>query len=255
LDPGAAFLIDAGTFLVAVACLSLMRRVPRVSVAPRTVRGALREVAEGFGFVRSQPWLWGTLAAASLSLLAFYGPFQVLLPFLVKNQLHAGSGTFGVIRAVGGVGALVTALAMAQRGLPGRCVTVMFGAWALQSGLLAGFAVGAGAWLFAVVSLASGALGALGNVVWGVLMNTLVPDQIRGRVASLDWLVSIGLVPISFGLAGPLAAAVGARTTLLAAGLLGAVAMLSFLLVPGLRDPERRLASGPARSVALDEAG
>jgi hypothetical protein len=52
-----------------------------------------------------------------------------------------------------------------------------------------------------------------------------------------------------------LAAAVGARTTLLAAGLLGAVAMLSFLLVPGLRDPERRLASGPARSVALDEAG
>ena len=53
LRPGAAFLVDAGTFVVAVAALSCMRRVPRVAAAPRSVRGALREVGEGFAFVRS----------------------------------------------------------------------------------------------------------------------------------------------------------------------------------------------------------
>jgi MFS family permease len=59
-------------------------------------------------------WLWGTLAAASLSLLAYFGPIQVLLPFLVKNDLHAGGATFGAIRAAGGASAIVAAFAVAQ---------------------------------------------------------------------------------------------------------------------------------------------
>ena len=56
---GVAFLVDAGTFVVAVVMLSLMRRVPRVAAAPRSVRAAVREVGEGFAFVRSQPWCGG----------------------------------------------------------------------------------------------------------------------------------------------------------------------------------------------------
>ena len=39
-----------------------------------------------------------------------------------------------------------------------------------------------------------------------------------GRVSSLDWLISIGLLPISFAVTGPVAAAIGAQTTLVAAG-------------------------------------
>lgn len=213
-----------------------------MTAAPRSVRAALREVGEGFAFVRGQPWLWGTLAAACLSLLAFFGPYQVLLPYLVKNQLHLGSGAFGLVRAASGVGAIASAFLMGQRGLPRRCVIVMFCAWALQSGLLIGFALATGLWVFAVISLLSGGLSAVGNVVWGTLMNTLVPDALRGRVSSFDWLVSIGLIPVSFALTGPLAAALGASATLLVAGGAGATAMIAFLAVPGLRDPERRLA-------------
>lgn len=141
LRPGAAFMIDAGTFVVAVVALSCMRRVPRVTAPARSARAALREVGEGFAFVRSQPWLWGTLAAACLSLLAFFGPYQVLLPFLVKNRLHLGSGAFGLVRAASGIGAILSAFFLGQRGLPRRCVTVMFCAWALRSGLLIGFAL------------------------------------------------------------------------------------------------------------------
>ena len=56
---------------------------------------ARRELGEAVVFVRSQPWLWATLVAASLSLLLFLGPLEVLLPFVVRNDLHAGAWGYG----------------------------------------------------------------------------------------------------------------------------------------------------------------
>jgi hypothetical protein len=59
-----------------------------------------------------------------------------------------------------------------------------------------------------------------------------------GRVSSLDWFASAGLVPVSFALTGPVAAAYGASKTLFAAGMAGGILMLLCLLVPDLRAPE-----------------
>jgi hypothetical protein len=59
-----------------------------------------------------------------------------------------------------------------------------------------------------------------------------------GRVSSFDWFVSMGLIPLSFAVTGPVAELLGARTTLAVAGLLGAVTLV-FLYVPGVRDPEQ----------------
>ena len=61
-----------------------------------------------------------------------------------------------------------------------------------------------------------------------------------GRVSSLDWLISIGLLPLSFALTGPVSAAIGAQATLVAAGALGAVVTLSALFLPGMRAVEGR---------------
>jgi len=55
----------------------------------------------------------------------------------------------------------------------------------------------------------------------------------------LDWLVSTGLVPVSFALTGPVSEAIGPGTTLVAGGLVGAVLMGALLFYPGVRDPER----------------
>ena len=60
-----------------------------------------------------------------------------------------------------------------------------------------------------------------------------------GRVSSLDWLISIGLLPLSFALTGPVSALVGAQATLVIAGVAGAAVTLGGLLVPGVRDIER----------------
>jgi DHA3 family tetracycline resistance protein-like MFS transporter len=65
-----------------------------------------------------------------------------------------------------------------------------------------------------------------------------VPAALLGRVSSLDWLISISLLPISFALTGPAAAAVGARTTLAIAGIAGAALTVAALFLPGMRDVE-----------------
>lgn len=59
-----------------------------------------------------------------------------------------------------------------------------------------------------------------------------------GRVSSLDWLISIGLLPLAFALTGPVSAAIGVQATLVGAGLLGALVTLAGLLVPGVRSIE-----------------
>jgi DHA3 family tetracycline resistance protein-like MFS transporter len=84
-----------------------------------------------------------------------------------------------------------------------------------------------------------GALGGVGNIVWGTLMQTRVPGRLLGRVSSVDWLFSIALVPLSFALVGPLAEAFGTRTVLFCAGISGALVTVAFFMVPGVRDPER----------------
>jgi DHA3 family tetracycline resistance protein-like MFS transporter len=76
-------------------------------------------------------------------------------------------------------------------------------------------------------------------VYWFTLVQRLVPSSLLGRVSSLDWLVSTAGVPLSFALVGPVAAAIGARQTLILAGAAGATVILAFaILIPGTRDPE-----------------
>jgi len=247
---GTAFLLDGATFLVP-ACMLVAIRTPRCPAAADAPRqGSFAGIGDAIRFVRANPWLWRTLVAAGLTLLLFVGPSQVLLPFVVKNVLHAGSGTLGAIRACGGAGAVIAALAVSQRGLPGWPVRAMLAGWALQCLTLAGYALVSDAWLFGAIALIGGGFGAAGNVVWGTLMKTQVPNEVLGRVASLDFLVSIGLVPLSLAITGPVAQAVGAQTTLLCGGALAAATMLFFARLA----PSRNRTPGDLRRPRPDAA-
>src|SRR5207249_9933747 len=59
-----------------------------------------------------------------------------------------------------------------------------------------------------------------GEIVWQTMLQRRVPNELLGRVASVDWFVSAALVPVSFVLTGPVAAAVGASKTVFAAGII-----------------------------------
>jgi len=234
---GEAFLLDAGTF--GLSALALMAMSARPIARSGGGTSAMREVKQGLSFVRSHTWLWGTLTAASIGLLLFWGPFEVLVPFIVKNQLHGGADDLGFVYAWGGVGAVLAALTLGQRGLPRRHITFMYAAFGISIAVTAGFAFATSMWQAMVWSFISGGTATAGMVVWGTLMHTLVPREMLGRVTSLDWMVSIGLVPVSFALTGPAAQVFGVDRTMIGAGIAGGVVFTAFLFLPGMRDTER----------------
>jgi hypothetical protein len=114
----------------------------------------------------------------------------------------------------------------------------LYGAWSLSALAVAGYGVMNAGWQGLVIGLVVGAGETVALVVWGTLMHRLVPGELLGRVTSIDWMVSTGLVPVSLALTGPVAAVAGVRPTLVGAGVLGAVATMVVLLVPGVRDTE-----------------
>jgi hypothetical protein len=254
LGTGAAFAVDAASFAVSAVAVAAIAPRPPHAVVERGVGRAIHEIGEGLAFVRANPWCWATLVSAALSLLVFFGPMEVLVPYLVKNQLGLGPEALGAIFAVGGVGAILAALTVGQLGIPRRQVTVMYLAWAVGIGAMAIYGVMTDLWHALLTSFVTAAMFELGIIIWNTLMQQLVPGRLLGRVSSLDWLVSAGLVPVSFALTGPAAQVVGPSATMVWAAVLGAVFTLALLFVPGVRDPERGAFARPDMHALTAEA-
>ncbi len=236
--PGTGFLLDAATFGISAVAVALIKKRPERRPVGEQSFSATREIKEGFAFVKSEAWLWASIVAAAFGLLAFWGPFEVLLPYVIEHDLRAGAGAFGLVMGAGGVGAVAGAILMGQRGVPKRPILVMYLCWSIGTFLLLGFAVAEETWQLMLTSFFMLGLFSIGIIVWATLMHKLVPAGLLGRVSALDFAVSMSLLPVSLGLAGPLAEVVGADMTLIGAGFLGAILILVFLLVPGVREAE-----------------
>lgn len=242
---GSAFLADASSFLVSVAAVSLMRPQERPPAERLRLRAFAADLRAGYAYVRSQTWIWATLLASAASMLAFWGPWQVLVPLVVKDELGGSAGDLGFVFTVGGVGAILASLAMSQIGLPRRFMLVLYATWALATGGLALFGFVSSVWQAMAISFGLNAAMTAGTVVWGTLLHRLVPNELLGRVSSLDWFVSTSLVPVSYLLTGLLANVLSTATVLVLAGVAGGLAFLVFLPVRGVRGVEGQL-GGPA---------
>lgn len=247
---GWAFIVDAASFAVSVALLMHLRVEPTLGPVELNKKylskklgkdsdeepdSVWAEIGEGFVFVRSRVWLWGTFTAATLAYLVFLGPSEVLLPYIVKNDMGGSAGDLGMIYAMGGVGAVGASMFMAQRGMPRRHMTFIYAAWSIATLMVAGYGMARAPWQAMVACFTFNAFESAGLIVWLTTKQVLVPARLLGRVSSLDWFISIGLMPVSYALAGPIAEHLGARTALICSGLVGASITLSFLFLPGMR--------------------
>jgi MFS family permease len=245
VSAGLAFAVDAASFAATFVAVMAIRT--RRSVPAEQHGSTLAAIAEGLRFVRARTWLWGTLGSAAIAYLVFLGPAEVLLPFVVKNELHASAGTLGLVLAAGGVGAIGAAAFVGRREHPRRDITVVYATWTLATLAIAGYGLATSAWQLMFACLVFNALEAAGTIVWATIKQRHVPGALLGRVSSLDWLISIALLPISFALTAPVAAAVGVRATLVGAALIGAAVTLGAYLLPGMTDVEREPSvTGPA---------
>ena len=224
-----------------------LRRLGRGAAADAPAGGVRRrrpagsvvaDLREGWRFVRERRWLWVTFASAAIAYLLFMGPVEVLVPYVVKHDLGATASDLGLIFGAGGLASILTAMVMGQLGLPRRSMTFIYVAWTVATIAVAGYGLGTAVWHLMLASAVFNALETAGTIVWITAKQQHVPAGMLGRVSSLDWLISIGLLPLSFALTGPVSELVGAQTTLVLAGLAGAAVTLGGLLVPGVRSIE-----------------
>src|SRR3954452_9489316 len=105
----------------------------------------------------------------------------------------------------------------------------MYVAWTLATVAVAGYGLASAVWQLMLASLAFNAFETAGTIVWATAKQRHVPGHLLGRVSSLDWLISIDLLPLSLAPTGPVPAAVGAETALVAAGAIGGVVTFAAL--------------------------
>jgi MFS family permease len=251
---GGVFLLDCATFLMAAGTVLMMSPSRRVlgAEAPGSV-SLLRDLREGWRFVRGHAWLWATFASAAIAYLLFMGPVEVLLPWVVKEGMHGSAFDLGLVFAAGGLASMLCAVLLGRFGLPRRSITFMLIAWTLATLAVAGYGAASAIWQLMLASAVFNALETAGTIVWATTKQQHVPTALLGRVSSLDWLISVGLLPLSFALTGPAEAVFGARATLVGAGILGAIVTLAALPVPGMRALEERAVRAERRRRVVDE--
>jgi MFS family permease len=236
VSPGAALAVAAtasglGLFALTLVPLTPVRREADPGAVPvHPVRSALVDMREGFAYMLRTPWLLATLLYASLFLLVLMGPFEVLIPFIIKDRLGGTPGDHGLVMAAFGVGSALGALAQASRPMPRRYLTVMNLMWGLGALPMVVMGMATAIWQVVAAAAVMGGLWAAPMVIWGTLLQRRVPPHMLGRVSSLDFFVSISLMPVSMALAGPVSEAIGLRTTFLIAGIVpGVVAAVAIV--------------------------
>ena len=250
--PGWALGIDAGTFLVSMVTLLRIAEPPRPARGER--RSGIRDALEGVTAVRERPWVGAILVMATLHLMLAIAPMMVLQPFIARERL-GGDGAYAALVVAFGAGGLIGAV------IGGRVTPRLPGLWALL-GLLPHVLV-----LLALaysdslaVVAATMVLGGIGlepfQIWWSSALQRDVPPDLLARVISLDWLVSLVLMPVGLALAGPAAEAFGRTTVLLVAAGTMLVTTLAVLPVPGVLelrtvDGGRRTRRGPLRAEGL----
>ncbi len=227
--PGVALLAVAAASAASLLGAWTLPPTPAPPVGAGGPTAVLADLREGFRYMRTTRWLLVTLVFACLMILVMLGPLEVLVPFAVKDRAGGGPGDHAAVLAVYGVGAAVGSLAAGTLGPPRRYLTTMIVLWSLASLPLAVFGLATTLWPMVVAAFLVGAVFSAPQVIWETLLQRRVPPGLLGRVASLDFFVSLALMPVSMALAGPVSGLVGLTPVFVVAAIapvvIGAVAL------------------------------
>jgi len=219
IGEGWCFFANAVSYVAVIVGLVTMQ-VRRPAQKPPS-GSPLAHILEGFRFVRhARPIRAILLLLALISLAAM--PYTVLMPVFADRILHGGARGLGILMSATGVGALLAALTLASRtgvrGL-GRWVAYSCGGFGAA---LALFAVSRSFWLSTALLVPVGFCMMLQMASSNTLIQSMVPDHLRGRVMSVYSMMFMGMAPfgalmggaLAHRLGAPLTVAVGAATSM-----------------------------------------
>lgn len=234
-EPRAVSAICAAFFLAAIACVSLMRITRHTpSREPPTLRSAFA----GFDFVRSRSRLLGVI---SLDLfVVLLGGATALLPIFAKDILEAGPIGLGLLRSAPAIGALLTALVLSRFPVERHIGRKMFVSVAVFGAATAVFALSTSLPLSIMALAVLGAADAVSVVIRFTLVQVETPDEMRGRVAAINYLFIGSSNTLGEFESGVLAGLLGAVPSVLIGGIGSLiVAGLWMMLFPDLRHLDR----------------
>ena len=216
IGEGGCFLIDGISYVAVIVSLLLMRLTPRERGA---VAGTVDQIREGWRYVSTFRPVRSILILAALVCFVGY-PYSVVLPVFATEVFGGGGPTLGLMAAAAGCGALIAALSLAARKtVVGLTRNLRVSATILGAGLIL-FGVSRWLWLslFLIAVVGFGIMQAL--AASNTIIQTLVPDDKRGRVMSYYTMAITGATPFGSLLIGALANRLGAPITLVVAGVL-----------------------------------
>ncbi len=230
-----AFALDGASFLLSALCIVALPRLPALRSSAEKEEGVLHDIRKGISTVLHSPWLWVTLMIASVSTIFLVGPAEAALPLLVKQRFGEQVSLYALLTTLSALGSLLAAFLLGHFKRIRRRGPLTYGAWLLASLML--LVVGLPLPLFGV-SLAffiQGASFTILGLAWHNSLQEFIPSDLLGRVASIDQLVSSGLLPIGYGLAGIAADRLGASPVFVLGGAISACVIALGLLHPAVR--------------------
>ncbi len=238
IGEGWCFAANAISYVAVITGLLLMK----VRSAPRsTSHSPIEDIIEGFRWVNRTKIIRSLLLL--IGLVSLVGmPYTVLMPVFADKILHGGARGLGILMGATGVGALFGALTLAAKtgikGL-GRWVTITCATLGISLFL---FSFSTSFWLSAALLLPCGYSMMLQMACSNTLIQTIVPDHLRGRVMSLYSMMFMGMAPFGAFFGGALANRIGAPMTVAVGGIACILGAIWFgRALPELRIEARRL--------------
>jgi MFS family permease len=216
LGEGSCFLINALSYLIVIGCLLAMRLQKTAQTAPKSAIGFL---AEGLRYARHTPHVRALLALITVLSLAAV-PHSTLLPVFAGEILKAGANGLGLLMAATGAGALAGAFQIARRSTVRGLGSYIAKAVILYGVGLLALAFSTTLWISipALIAIGFGMITSLTGT--NTLLQSLAPDNLRGRVMSLYATVALGFATFGSLLAGSGATYLGAPFTVAVGGII-----------------------------------
>jgi MFS family permease len=247
IGEGWCFLANGVSYLAVIAGLLMMSMTVRTPIP--LPGSAFASIIEGFRYVKRTGPIRALLLL--LGLVSLVGmPYTVLMPIFADQILHGGPRGLGILVSAIGFGALAGALTLAaKKGIRGLNSWVALSAAGFGVSLIL-FSLSRSFWLSAALLLPVGFSVMVEMASSNTLIQSLVPDSLRGRVMAVYSMMFMGMAPLGSLLAGVLAHRLGAPATVAIGGVVCIAGALVFgSRLPTLRHEVRQII------VALQEAG
>lgn len=233
---GAALLLEGAIMACAAAVVLGLRVTPSVPKSRLSVRGAIADILEGARYIREHSVVLGLLLFGFLPAVLVSPFMHGLIPVYAAEVFDVGPTRLGLLMSAVGAGFVIGTLALASVGDVARKGWIIFGSIALCCASMAAFALNPSI----ALAYPLAALGSVGTMaffsVTGATMQSVLPDDIRGRVSGI-YILTFGAMPLGSLAAGVIAQRLGApAATLIACALVAVAAVALALKFPSVRN-------------------